>query len=159
MDGAPQSYWPFKPLIVMGLPPSANNIYVNVRGRGRFLHKDAKKFQHEMVDQAVRDLEFQSAIDRLDRGLPYEVHYRFFFPLSQLMTKHYGEKNGAKSRYQKMDVENRLKLVSDTFSTLIGIDDSQFFFGRHDKLCDRLVGGKPQIHIWFRPVDLEMIGI
>lgn len=142
------------------LPPSSNQIYVNGRGgKGRFLSSDAKKFKLQAISHIQTNCMAQ--ITRLDREALYRVWYAFFFPLGELVNKTYGQgKTGsAETRYKRMDVENRLKLVADSLATAIGIDDSQFFEGGHSKLSAALVGGVTQIQIFLTPVSPASYGV
>ncbi len=148
------------PFVVLPfLPPTSNHIYVNKRGGGRFLSKDAEKFKLRAIATIQQNCLAQ--IGRLDRTAIYRVWYAFFFqPESILnMTFGSGKKGAAETRYKRMDVENRLKLVADSLAKAIGIDDCQFFEGGHTKLCASLVGGVEQIHIFLTPEDPKRFGL
>lgn len=149
-----------RPFVVLPfLPPSSNHIYINRGGRGRCLSKEAETFKLRAISLIQTDC--LARIGQLDRGMTYAVWYAFYFPLDELINTTFGggKKGSAKSRYKRMDVENRLKLVTDSLATAIGIDDCQFFEGGHAKLSDELVGGKPQIHIFLTPKDPRYFGL
>lgn len=138
-----------EPFVVLPfLPPSSNNIYVGNGKGGRFLSPEAKKFK----TRAVSTIQTQclAAIGRLDRGGVYRAWYVFYFPPEELINKTFGSgaKTAAVSRYKKMDVENRSKLVSDALATAIGIDDCQFFEVGLSKVSYDLVGRTSQLHIF-----------
>jgi hypothetical protein len=97
----------------------------------------------------------------LDRGAVYRVWYAFYFPLEDLLNKTFGsgKQGAAESRYKRMDVENRVKLVADSLATAIGIDDCQFFEGGHSKLSATLVGGTSQIHVFLTSENPKRFGL
>lgn len=147
-------------VILPFLPPSSNHIYVNARGgKGRFLSAEAKKFKLRAVSTIQSNCLAQ--ISRLDRGAVYRVWYAFFFPPEELLNTTFGsgKKGAAETRYKRMDVENRLKLVADSLATAIGIDDCQFFEGGHTKLSASLVGGQEQIHVFLTSEDPRRFGL
>lgn len=135
-------------------PPSSNHIYAtNWGAKKRFLTKEANAFKTRVVAfiQAERLLE----ISRLDRGSLYRVWYVFYFPRDEVFNKTFGsgKKGAAETRYKRVDVENRLKLVADALATAIGIDDSQFWEGGHTKKV--LTSGEPRIDVFLTPVPEE----
>ena len=150
-----------EPFVVLPfLPPSSNHIYVNARGgKGRFLSKEATTFKNRTI--SIIQQECMDKLIGLDTKAIYQVWYAFYFPKAELLNKSFGtgKKGAAETRYKRMDVENRLKLVADSLATAIGIDDCQFFEGGHTKLCDSLVGGIPQVHIFLTPMDPKRFGL
>lgn len=146
-------------VIIPYLPPSSNHIYVSNRAGARFLSSDAKKFKLRTISHIQSNC--LAKITRLDRGAVYRVWYAFYFPLEELINKTYGsgKQGAAESRYKRMDVENRLKLLADSLATAIGIDDCQFFEGGHTKLCASLVGGPPQIHVFLTSENPRRFGL
>lgn len=157
MDGR----WPYPPIIVYGLPPSANNIRViNWKRKIQFLTEEAKKFRARFLSDFVPNN--TALISMLDKDAVYEVFYTFYFPKDEVLNKTYGlgKKDSAKDRYKKMDAENRLKFLSDCLSEAIGIDDSHFFAGGYRKMCcDILPDRVPQIHIYLAPRSPTEFGL
>lgn len=149
------------PFVVLPfLPPSSNHIYVTRRGgKGRFLSKEAETFKRQAISHIQSHC--LAKITRLDREALYRVWYAFYFPLEELLNKTFGgdEKGSAKTRYKRMDVENRLKLVADALATAIGIDDCQFFEGGQTKLSASLMSGVPQVHIFLTIEDPRRFGL
>jgi Holliday junction resolvase RusA-like endonuclease len=144
-----------EPFVVLPfLPPTSNNIYVSGRGGVRFLSKEAKNFKLKAI--AFIQSTCMSKITKLDPGSLYRVWYVFKFPEEELINKTYGsgKKGAAQSRYKRMDVENRVKIVADSLATAIGIDDSQFFEGGHSKIV-----GEPQVQIFLIPAKPEYFGL
>ncbi len=146
-------------VILPFLPPSSNHIYVNKRGGGRFLTKEASAFKTKTISHIQSN--HLADISRLDREAVYRVWYVFYFPREDIINTTFGggKKGSAKTRYKKLDVENRLKLVSDALATAIGIDDCQFFEGGHTKLSNSLVSGISQVHIFLTSESPERFGL
>jgi hypothetical protein len=147
-------------MILPFLPPSSNHIYVSRRGgKGRFLSKEAASFKTRAISHIQSN--YLPDISWLDRGAIYGVWYAFYFPLEELLNLTFGngKKGSAQTRYKRMDVENRLKLVADSLATAIGIDDCQFFEGGHTKLSASLTSGVPQVHIFLTPQDPKRFGL
>lgn len=147
-------------VILLNLPPSSNHIYVNARGsKKRFLSEEAKKFKLDTITHIQSS--YLPQISQLDREGVYRVWYAFYFPPEDILNMTFGggKKGSAKTRYKKLDVENRLKLVSDALATAIGIDDCQFFEGGHTKLSNSLTSGISQIHVFLTPEDPQRFGL
>lgn len=140
------------------MPPSSNNCYVTVwKKKMRILSKEARAFKQRVLTDVVP--RYLADISKLPKDSVYHVHYRIFFEREDVLTKTWGaEKNGAKSQYKKMDLENRLKLLSDVVSDALGIDDSQFFSGHQEKRSCAEVGDIPQVHIYVRRRYLQEYG-
>lgn len=135
-------------------PPSSNHIYVTSwRAKKRFLSKEAAAFKTQVV--AHIQANYLSVISRLNRDSLYRVWYAFYFPHDEVFNKTFGsgKKGAAESRYKRVDVENRLKLVADSLATAIGIDDSQYWEGGHTKLV--CTSGDPRIEVFICPVPQE----
>jgi Holliday junction resolvase RusA-like endonuclease len=122
----------------------------------RVLSKEAQAFKKRVLTEIVPL--YLSEITLLDKTAVYDIHYRIYFERDDVMTKTYGRQKGAESQYKRMDLENRLKLLSDTISASIGIDDSQFFAARQEKMCCTMIGGVPQVHAFLRKRDLQEFG-
>lgn len=139
------------------VPPSSNNCYVTIwKKKMRVLTKDAQAFKKKVLTDVVP--RYLPDIGKLDKKAIYQVSYRYFFDRDEVLTKTFGAKNGAESPYKRMDLENRLKLMSDVLSKAIDIDDSQFFAGVQEKYSCTLVGGIPQVHIFLRKRELREFG-
>lgn len=156
--------WPF--VIIPFLPPTSNHIYVtDWRRKKRFLSKEADAFKKRAISHVQQEklpaINELSEIVRTDDAAVFEVEYVFYFEDSAILNKTFGrgKKFDAETRYKKMDVENRVKLVADAFSSAIGIDDSQFFRGGHDKCAAKVVGGVPQIQVFFKQTDPRRFGL
>jgi Holliday junction resolvase RusA-like endonuclease len=149
-----------EPFVILPfLPPTSNNIYVTNRNGARFLSKEAKEFKTRAV--SLIQSQKMADIGRLSRTGIYRVWYAFFFPIDELVNKTFGsgKKDAASSRYKRMDVENRVKLVADSLATAIGIDDCQFFEGGHSKLANTFVEGKTQLQIFLELANPKDYGL
>ena len=157
-------------LVVPYLPPSSNHIYVtNWRRKIRFLTKEAETFKRRMITLVTDEkgpllLELQR---QLQEGAIYSVQFVHYFEPDEILNKTFGavdrrgipKKGAAESRYKKMDIGNRTKLVEDAFSKALGVDDSLFFHVGHTKACCAMTGGLPQIHIFFDRLDPRRVGL
>lgn len=138
---------------------------MNKRGGGKFLSKEAAAFKMRTISHIQQEkLPALAEISDTIKNNPlvvFEIEYAFFFPDEDILNLTFGEgkKTSAKTRYKRMDVENRVKLLSDSIVTAIGVDDSLFFRGAHNKCSARLVGGVPQIHIFFYQADPSRFGL
>lgn len=125
------------------LPPTSNHIYVNRRGGGRFLSKEALSFQRRFSAEVVGPN--LAAISALDTKAAYQLYMQFFFAKDDVFTK----TASAASKYKKMDLQNRIKLITDSLCTAIGIDDSQFFQETYEKQI-----GDGKVLIWLQKLEL-----
>jgi Holliday junction resolvase RusA-like endonuclease len=139
------------------LPPTSNHIYVtDWRRKMRFLTKEARAFQHRFSAEVVP--RYLNLISLLDVVTTYSVAYHFYFERDDVLTKSFGQKDGAKSRYKKMDVENRIKLIADCFFKAIGIDDSQVFCEvSYKNVCRPNM--QPQVRIFLQRTDPGVFGV
>jgi len=151
--------WPLPPIIFKGLPPSSNNIRViSWKRKIQFLTKEAQNFRSRFLGDVVPN--YAHIIRELDKEALYEVFYRFYFAKDSILNKTYGlgKKGSAKSRYKKMDAENRIKFLSDCLSEAIGIDDSHFFAGGYRKMCAQ-PNQEEEVHIYIAPRDPIEFGV
>lgn len=103
-----------------GLPPSANNAYVNLPHGGRRLSKEGEKYKNETLAFFTRT--YRKELLTFKKNTPYLVAMTFFF--DDIETKGWAS-GKAESRYKKFDATNRPKLLEDVLKDAAGIDDSQ----------------------------------
>ena len=142
------------------LPPSSNHIYVtDWRKKIRFLTKEAKAFQRRFSAEVVPHyLNIISSVPPDNGNNIWNVHYSFYFDKDDILNKTFGEKGGAKSRYKKMDVENRVKLIADCFFKAIGLDDSLVFDeGSSKQVCPPNL--QPHVRIFLHRMCLDAGGV
>lgn len=134
------------------LPPSTNNLYQRRRG-GQMALTDAAQRLRIRVKQAVVDrlgqvmsfptdpeliyrFDMIAYFESLENPGWFEQYGRDTFGRSGESKHHKGERK-AKTRYKRIDVDNRIKFLQDCVSKAIGIpDDSQIFVGHQEKRED-----------------------
>jgi|WetSurSiteA1Bulk_404760.scaffolds.fasta_scaffold42283_2 Holliday junction resolvase RusA-like endonuclease len=124
------------------LPPSSNNVYKNIPGHGRKLSTQAQQFKL----RAMRILQQggRASLLKMEQNVPYQLHLIFYF--EEVENKgwyerwtrgdHAGQRK-AETRYKRMDLSNRIKLLEDTVASAVGIDDCHTFRMIIDKEHDR----------------------
>lgn len=105
------------------LPPSENNLYINIKGRGGRVKGPGYR-AYEAEYQAwewewFKPLRDASKILLENGSQPLSITLTFRFLYSQIYT--------LKGAVKKMDVSNRLKAPIDLLSRSLGIDDSSYF--------------------------------
>lgn len=94
-------------------PPSTNQAYFN-GPRGRVLSAEGRRYQATTKDVISSQYGFQLWSIRKD--VAYRIDYIFY---TSVYTK-----KGA-SKFRRIDVTNRVKLLEDALTEVAGIDDSQ----------------------------------
>ena len=131
------------------LPPTSNNIYIrHPAGKGRVLSDKARKFK--MRAMAAVQKEGRLALLQLQQNVPYRLHLAIFF--EQVENKD----SKAGNRYKKMDLSNRMKLIEDTLSKAVGLDDCHNFVTVMEKHCDP---ANPGIYATLERVDEDSVGL
>ena len=144
------------------LPPTSNNCYVSRRGQpGRFLSEEARAFK----ENAISHLSTSYLSEMADIGLLPDdqvlmVTYCLYLPPEDVLNATYGngKKSAAKSRYKKMDLDNRLKLVGDAVFKSIGRDDSLIMGLGAYKLSNTLVGGISKVLVLMDTSEASLFG-
>ena len=105
------------------IPPSSNNQYILVRGRGRTFHapsQELKNYRKAMDAYFIEQEKPLQFAKELFAGYPLAIHCSFGFEKSRLLTK--------KGTFKRLDVSNRIKAIHDAFATALLIDDCNFVF-------------------------------
>lgn len=132
----------FKLQVALPMPPTSNHIYINQRGGGRVKTNEARSWQNRAVKEIMRStgLAMQTGFDPTCR---YWLDLCFYFEevtnkgWSEFYTR--GPKKGlrkAETKWKKIDLSNRLKLLEDTLKIAVGVDDSATFVLHLIKECD-----------------------
>lgn len=147
-------------LVIPGLPPSVNEAYATtVKKKGkklipiRMLSAKAKKYKREAAAHLVRC--YPAELRFFQPDVPYGIAIQFAF--TELENKTWIPKGpreeepgsstkGAKNRYKRVDVSNRLKIVEDVLSEVAAVDDSQNLTAIIDK-CKHAVE-ETRIWVW-----------
>lgn len=142
------------------MPPSVNKLYIKRRGGGLALSKVANKFREGVKKVVSKQMAALSVFPSEDHEVVYDIDLtayfqslenpgwfeRFtkdsFYTKDSKDGKHKkGElkhKNGdrkAKTRYKKVDIDNRVKFVQDCVTAALGIPgDEQIFEGTQRKV-------------------------
>jgi hypothetical protein len=153
-------------VVIPELPPTANHIYVtDWRRKMRFLTKEAEAFKKRAISliqqERLADIGHLKEMMKKNPKLVFLIRFEHFFPDDDILNKTFGlgKKDSAATRYKKMDIMNRGKLVEDALAKATDIDDSLFFRVTHDKYSCSLVGGVPQIRIFLEPADPGGFGL
>jgi Holliday junction resolvase RusA-like endonuclease len=135
------------------LPPTSNKLYF----RGTILTKVAREYAERFAHyMAVNHLHQVSDMNPL--GV-YELTLHFFFPSVVNETWNNPDvkpSKRAKSRYKRMDLSNRIKLLEDCIRDALAIDDSQTFAAHQAKFHDPT---NPRVEIFVNEVDPDWYGV
>jgi Holliday junction resolvase RusA-like endonuclease len=134
--------------LTLPMPPSDNKIYWNNPYGGRTLNSTAKKYKREVKDQVAKlilrsgsKVDFQPCVE-------YEAIITIYF--DEIEFKTWGDKNGALTRYKKLDAGNRQKLIIDSVMGAIGIDDRHIF---REVLRKRVDAADPRVAVIVREMN------
>ena len=128
-------------LTINEFPPSANDLYFSHPKGGKVMSQKGRSFQRRIIDQINQELGPRLHLFKND--LAYEVRVTVFFPT--ILNK--GWPGKAQQKYKKRDADNILKLLLDTISKAIGVDDANFLMVTVEKLMDPK---KPRIEVFIR---------
>jgi hypothetical protein len=110
------------------IPPTSNRFLIPANGR-LIKSPEARRYEGTMHIYALRFFKQIEAIAEAFKGKHLRVDRYFIFHKSRLITK--------KDTLKKLDSSNRVKILDDSVSKLIGIDDCYFITGVAEKLwCD-----------------------
>jgi hypothetical protein len=136
------------------LPPTSNKIYF----RGTQLTQQARDYA-ERFSSSMRP--YLHIASQLDPNAIYALHLRFFFhELVNLSWNNpdFPPSKRAKSRYKRIDLSNRIKLLEDCIRDALAVDDSQTFAASQEKhQCGP--GEKERVHIIVQRVSPSLFGL
>ena len=128
-------------LTLKEFPPSINKLYFNHPRGGKAMTNEGKRFQRLVVEQIQQEIGHKLAQFKEDQ--PYEVRITVYFPT--ILNKGWPEK--AQQKYKKRDADNILKLLLDTLSKAIGVDDANFLMITVEKQMDP---EEPRIEVYIK---------
>ena len=137
-----------------GLPPTSNRIYF----RGNQLTAEARQYA-EAFSQYINQNYLHVTSQAMNTEGLFAVHIRFFF--DWLVNKTWNNMNippsrRADSRYKKVDLDNRIKLLTDCVRDAIDVDDSHIFAASQEKHQDP---GNERVEITVQEVDPSLFGV
>ena len=110
------------------MPISANKAYVNIGKGRRKLSPEGKVFKRVIIDAITPTIAVSKA--EIFSGIPLELQIDLYF--KALENK--GWPKTCKSRYKRIDVSNRVKLLEDAIFEAFGLDDKLVFSLKVTKL-------------------------
>jgi Holliday junction resolvase RusA-like endonuclease len=140
-------------IIFNELPPTSNKIYFG----GTRLTATATKYAEDFAKYVAQN--HLHEVSTMDSGAVYAVHLRFYF--DKLTNDSWNNpklppSKRAKSRYKRIDLDNRIKLLTDCIRDAIGVDDCQFFAGSQEK---HEAPGKERVEIIVEKIDPLLFGV
>jgi Holliday junction resolvase RusA-like endonuclease len=120
------------------IPPTTNKLYITLRNGRRTLSTEGKNFIN-LVKQRLKVLNLKP----INTRACYSFNLELRLPWEDIFTKSYPK---CDSPFQRLDTNNRIKLIKDTIKDCLGLkDDSQVFCDRIKKIAvddDSRVGTK-----------------
>lgn len=134
------------------LPPTSNLIYF----RGTMLTSKAREYAERFAHYVVKN--HLHEISSLNPEGLYELTLHFYF---NLLTSSYNNpkvpvSKRAKSRYKKVDLSNRVKLLEDCVRDALNVDDSRTLEIHLTKFHDPV---SERVEIYINEVDPLLYGI
>lgn len=105
------------------MPISVNKAYVTIRGR-RALSKEGKIYKSAVTTGVAKQLSLCSDFTDLIND---QTALKLEITLYLERTENKGYPNKTKTRYKRVDVSNRVKLLEDALFDALGVDDSIVF--------------------------------
>lgn len=135
------------------MPPSSNNAYINSESGGRVKARSTREYQDTVKWWAIQNAHQMNRLRDWVLMLPPKHAIRldrmFNFMPHKILTK-----NGEPKRN---DTTNRIKLLDDAVSALIGIDDCYFWNGYVDKSPIIVEGLQECVDLHFGFIDLSKV--
>lgn len=139
-------------IVYPAMPPTANHIYV----RGTVLKPPAREYRAAFKLYCSQN--YFHLLQDISQETVLRVDISFFFDVENATfgNPHLPKSRRAKSRYKRVDLDNRLKFLLDCIRDVLGIDDSQVFSINLEKHQDAV---KPRVDIYIQEVDPRLFGI
>lgn len=141
-------------LVFPGLPPTSNKIYF----RGTQLTAKAREFKEAFKFHVAQN--YGHLMNGLNRDGIYAVHLRIFMEVVNVSWNNpdLPPSKRSKERYKKVDLDNRIKLLTDCVRDAIDIDDSRIFAGSQEKQNEP-DPEKSHVEIYIQEVDPRDFGL
>jgi Holliday junction resolvase RusA-like endonuclease len=141
----------------LAMPPTSNNIYTSSSGK-RVKTTQARSWQNRAVKEIMRQsgLTIQSEFDP-NRMYWLDLHFFFEAVINKGWNERWqrGKKQGqrkAETKWKRIDLGNRLKLLEDTVKNAVGVDDSATFVLHLTKDCDP-TNPRVEVRMYSMPED------
>lgn len=135
-------------IVLDSLPLSSNQAYWNNPAGGRVLTKAGAAYKAEVKNHIIKNHATETGQLKKDCAVGGLV--AFGFP--NMLTKNWPGK--AKNRFQRLDIDNRVKLLQDAIKEATSMDDSQICFDFKYKYHST----SPQTIVYLWNEDAEPIG-
>lgn len=137
------------------IPPTSNKLYFRGTQLTAVSRKYAEDFSKFMMQNHGAD------ILEMDKGSIYALHLRFYF--RTLVNVRWNDpkcppSKRPKSRYKKIDLSNRIKLLEDCIRDALDIDDAQTFAASQEKHQARSEDPE-HVDIIIQRVDPSLFGL
>lgn len=116
------------------LPPSVNKLYT-VRGHRKILSDVGRRYKNRLKSQLAEQL-----IDYSPFGREAPLSFRYILFFEAVINKGYPDKTDTK--FKRIDLSNRIKVLEDIICELLDVDDSQVVHMEVDKWQ-----GKPHVYV------------
>lgn len=137
------------------LPPTSNKLYFRGTTLTTVARKYAEDFSKFMMQRHGAD------ILEMDNKSTYALHLRFFF--ESLENSRWNDpkcppSKRPKSRYKRIDLSNRIKLLEDCIRDALDIDDAQTFAASQEK--HQCAPGEPErVDFIIQRVEPSLFGL
>lgn len=133
------------------LPPSSNKIYF----RGTSLRREAREFKERFKQFAAQY--HGPAISQIDPSWLFYLHLDVFFEsVENANWNDPNPKKRPKDRYKRIDLDNRIKFLTDCVRDAMAIDDSHIFQSGQRKFQDAAC---PRVEVYVFRVDPTQFGL
>ena len=142
-------------MVVPFLPPTSNHLYI----KGTILTAVARKFAEDFSAYVMQNYGHVVTSTKLNPLAIYGLRLIFYFDSlvnPSFMDMKVPPSKRAKSRYKRIDLTNRVKLLEDCVRDALAIDDSQTFIAMLEKHHDP---GNPRVEIDVWEVNPSDFGI
>lgn len=136
------------------LPPSINKAYESIQARKgkrvitlRKLSEEGANFKRCVAAKIARlagDPGMAQVFKELSEETPLELQVVLGFPCLQ----NAGWPKKAATRYKRVDLSNRIKILEDAVFEALGIDDSRVF----QLTVNKIESGKEETTVWISPM-------
>lgn len=138
------------------IPPTSNKLYF----KGTQLTAVARKYGEDFSKFMMQN--HGAEILEMDKGSVYALHLRFYFKV--LVNVKWNDpktppSKRPKSRYKRIDLSNRIKLLEDCIRDALDIDDAQTFAASQEKHQLQPHEDQERVDIYIQRVEPRLFGL